>query len=276
MIPTAFITHWRTRVPWENDAQIEQDLIISRIIAEIYNNKLIQDNLAFRGGTALQKLFYQQPVRYSEDIDLVQIQAQPIGSVVNGIRNCLDSWLAEPSWKQNAGRFILNYRFETEMQPVTKMRIKIEINTREHFAVKGFHIYPFKLNSPWLEKEALVRSYQLEELLGTKLRALYQRKKGRDLFDLAIALEKFNSLDINAIINCFGHYLKTENKVVLRAEFEKSLTEKINDVRFAQDIFPLLPVDERNQYQPERAFYQVMSKVISMLPGDPWKLRDEK
>ena len=27
MIPTAFITHWRTRVPWENDAQIEQDLI---------------------------------------------------------------------------------------------------------------------------------------------------------------------------------------------------------------------------------------------------------
>lgn len=276
MIPQAFIIHWRNQVPWESDAQVEQDLILSRIIAEIYSNKLIQNNLAFRGGTALQKLFYKQPTRYSEDIDLVQIQAQPIGAIVNEIRNCLDAWLGNPSWKQNAGRFILNYRFETETQPITKMRIKIEINTREHFAIRGFHSYPFKLNSLWLEKTATVTSYQLEELLGTKLRALYQRKKGRDLFDLATALQNFGSLNMNNVIKCFIHYLKIENKVVSRAEFEKNLTDKLNDARFSQDIFPLLPAVERSQYHPGKAFDQVMDKVIAMLPGEPWKLRDKE
>lgn len=184
----------------------------------------------------------------------------------------MDSWLGEPSWKQNAGRFVLYYRFETEVQPITQMRIKIEINTREHVAVQGFHSYPFRLNSPWLDKAASVTSYQLEELLGTKLRALYQRKKGRDLFDLANSLQNFNSLNIDTVVQCFNYYLETEYKVVSRAEFEKNLTAKVKDARFAQDIFPLLPVVVRSQYQPERAFEQVMDKVIAMLPGEPWKL----
>lgn len=265
MIPQAFITHWRNQIPWETDAQIEQDLILSRILVEIYNNKLIQTNLAFRGGTALQKLFYKTPTRYSEDIDLVQIQAKPIGSIVDEIRDCLDPWLGQPSWKQNRGRFILNYRFETEMQPVTKMRIKIEINTREHFTLLGFQSYSFKLNSPWLEKEALITSYRLEELLGTKLRALYQRKKGRDLFDLATALQYFEKLDVMSIVKCFNHYLKAENKIISQAEFEKNLTDKINDIRFSQDIFPLLPVVERSRYDPEKAFNQVMNKIVSII-----------
>ncbi|MGH2469017.1 MAG: nucleotidyl transferase AbiEii/AbiGii toxin family protein [Chloroflexota bacterium] len=42
------------------------------------------------------------------------------------------------------------------------------------------------MKSPWFTGSADVPTFALEELLGTKLRALYQRRKGRDLFDLVL------------------------------------------------------------------------------------------
>lgn len=35
MIPRAFITHWRSSVPWALDEQVEQDLVISRALVEL-------------------------------------------------------------------------------------------------------------------------------------------------------------------------------------------------------------------------------------------------
>jgi len=56
MIPRDYITAWRTEAPWVEDAQVEQDLVISRALVEIYSNPLLCEALAFRGGTALYKL----------------------------------------------------------------------------------------------------------------------------------------------------------------------------------------------------------------------------
>jgi len=56
MIPAAFITEWTGRVPWADSAQVEQDLILERAIVEIYGHPLLARELAFRGGTALNKL----------------------------------------------------------------------------------------------------------------------------------------------------------------------------------------------------------------------------
>ena len=36
MIPEAAITHWRNVAPWPQDAQVEQDLILSRALVEIF------------------------------------------------------------------------------------------------------------------------------------------------------------------------------------------------------------------------------------------------
>ena len=66
MIPRAYIQEWRQWAPWTQDAQLEQDLIISRALVEIFNHPLLAENLAFRGGTALFKL-HLTPMRYSED-----------------------------------------------------------------------------------------------------------------------------------------------------------------------------------------------------------------
>ena len=108
MIPRDYINEWRDRAPWRLDAQVEQDLVISRALVEMYSVPDIAKRIAFRGGTALYKLYVQPPARYSEDIDLVQIQPEPIGETLDLVRVALDPWLGTPQRKLKEGRGIVN------------------------------------------------------------------------------------------------------------------------------------------------------------------------
>ena len=78
MIPESYITEWSEKAPWGLNQQIEQDLIISCALVSIYSDEFLKDHLAFRGGTAIGKLYLTPQPRYSEDIDLVQVSAEPI------------------------------------------------------------------------------------------------------------------------------------------------------------------------------------------------------
>jgi predicted nucleotidyltransferase component of viral defense system len=236
MIPRDYITEWRNQAPWVDDAQVEQDLVICRALIGIFSNKILHDALAFRGGTALFKL-HLPAARYSEDIDLVQVKAVPAGPVMAALREVLDPWLGKPNYKQTNARITYKYRFQSEDgQP---LRLKVEINTREHFAVDGFKDVPFTVDSRWYNGSCSILSYELNELLGTKLRALYQRKKGRDLFDLAIALDDKN-VDPQKVIAIFYAYMRHGGHTVTKKQFEDNITAKLQDNNFASDIGPLL------------------------------------
>lgn len=89
MIPQAYITEWSNNVPWQTNEQVEQDLVICRALVEIFKDDFLADSLAFRGGTALHKLYLHPQPRYSEDIDLVQIKAGSIGKIIDHIRKAL-------------------------------------------------------------------------------------------------------------------------------------------------------------------------------------------
>ena len=93
MIPTDFIIEWRKFAPWKSDAQVEQDLVISRALVEIFKSPTLSRKLAFRGGTALHKLHFPSPMRYSEDLDFVQREPEAIGETFDTIRGALDPWL---------------------------------------------------------------------------------------------------------------------------------------------------------------------------------------
>ncbi len=80
---------------------------------------------------------FGRAARYSEDIDLVQIDAGPIGPVLAEVHAALDTWLGAARWKQSEGRVTLTYRFESEDVPPVPMKLKVEINSREHFTVSG-------------------------------------------------------------------------------------------------------------------------------------------
>jgi predicted nucleotidyltransferase component of viral defense system len=162
------------------------------------------------------------------------------------------------------GRSIV-YRFESEISPITPMRLKIEINTREHFSVLGFVKKPFQVESSWFSGNTNITTYALEELLGTKLRALYQRKKGRDLFDLAYAFKHFPTLDAQKIVMCFNTYLAKENNHVSRSLFEACMASKLEDVAFLEDVLQLLPDNKLQDYQPHLEMKKLLALLISKL-----------
>lgn len=237
MIPRAHVTAWRSHAPWPDDAQVEQDLVLSRALVELYGQQVTAESMLFRGGTALHKLFFDPPARYSKDIDLVQMAAGPIGPVIDAIRESLDPWLGEPARGRGQARMRLVYRFETTSRPIQRVRLKIEVNTREHFTVLGRQRFKFRVVSPWFSGEADIATYRLEEILGTKLRALYQRKKGRDLYDLWLALSTLE-VDPGVVVECFEQYMEHAGTPVSRVEFESNLSAKLSDPAFLEDIAP--------------------------------------
>jgi len=271
MIPIANIIEWRENSPWITMEQVEQDLILSRILVELYSDPFLKENIVFRGGTALHKLFINPPARYSEDVDLVQIEAGPIGPCLKAIRKKLDDWLGTPTWKLKPGRAVLYYRFNPEGSSSKPLRVKIEINTREHFS----HFEPIEVEhevkNSWFSGSAPVRTFCLEELLGTKLRALYQRKKGRDLFDLYVVSNSFPNLNFDRVIEAFQRYISHNKQTISRAEFEANLMEKFEDPAFQGDIIPLLSEGLASVYDFAKATEIVLSNFIIKLPGEPWK-----
>ncbi len=73
MIPEANITQWSRHAPWPSRDQIEQDLVLSRLICEIANHPGLGHELVFRGGTCLHKVYLGRPLRYSEVLDYVRV-----------------------------------------------------------------------------------------------------------------------------------------------------------------------------------------------------------
>ena len=268
MIPRDYITAWRARAPWRLDAQVEQDLVMGRAIVELFSVPEIASSLVFRGGTALYKIYLTPPARYSEDIDLVQIRAEPIGEILDRARAVLDPWLGEPRRVFHEGRVNLVYRFESEDSPPLKLKLKVEINTREHFNVLGGKRVPFEVANPWFSGAADVSTYAIDELLCTKLRALYQRKKGRDLFDVSHALD-LERIDPPTLLACFDRYMTRDERSVTRAQFESNLAQKRKHSDFRNDVGPLLRPGFSWDF--EAGMDAVLRDLVARLPGEPWK-----
>ena len=132
MIPLNYIQEWRNHAPWSDMAQVEQDLIISRAICDLFNCTRLQGKVAFRGGTARHKLLLQQPLRYSEDIDLVQTQAEPIGHTIDAVRDSLN-WLGRCRTRQSEHSTRLQFAFVPETFPNTTRKLK---NRNQHARAK--------------------------------------------------------------------------------------------------------------------------------------------
>jgi len=273
LIPRAYIQAWSAKSPWPDSRQVEQDLIICRALCDLFNAPALKGKIAFRGGTAIHKLLFKQPLRYSEDIDLVQTRAEPIGATVDAIRDAL-SWLGKCNREYAGHSMHLTYRFTPEVDPQATLKLKVEINTREHDSLLGIRSYPFAVRSDWYEGNTEIASFEAEELFGTKLRALLQRRKNRDLFDLHHGLEQL-ALDPHRLIACFEHYLALEGKAIGRGEAEQRLLRKLAR-SLTEEIEPLLPVGVRfNEADAITAFNTIWTHLIVRIKGDAWKLTDE-
>jgi len=261
MIPESFIESWRVNAGWQTLAQVEQDLVISRALIDLYNEPHIKDTLVFRGGTALNKLFLKPPARYSEDIDFVQKSPDPIGQTIDAIRQLLKPWLGDPKWKITERGAKLVYKYEALNKLPAKL--KIEINTTEHFQVLPLKTQVFSIDSEWFKGKANVITYEIDELISTKLRALYQRRKGRDLFDLWYVSTQ-NLINLDRVIDIFQKYCANDGLKISGKQFMKNLDLKKKNKDFQIDMNVLLPSELNWNF--EEAFEFVTNNIISRLP----------
>ncbi|MBO0662502.1 nucleotidyl transferase AbiEii/AbiGii toxin family protein [Jiella sp. MQZ9-1] len=274
MIPQDYITAWSRVAPWASQRQVEQDLIISRALVAIFSDPFLRGELRFRGGTALNKLHFPAPLRYSEDIDLVRTTAGPISPILDHLHGVLDPWLGKPRFDQSPVAPKLKYTVDAEdRDSPSPIKLKIEINTREREAYDPPIEISFGVENPWFAGEVAIPTFSREEMLATKLRALLQRSKGRDLFDLDHALTVFEGVNAARIVECFLLYLEKSEVTISRAEAQQRMFQKLVNPNFFTDMRPLLQTDRAKALNDETlkaAFVRVMNELIDRIPGGEW------
>lgn len=266
-------------VPWAAQYQVEQDLLLCRAMAALFDDKFLDSQIAMRGGTLLHKVHLAPPARYSEDIDLVVVGARPPDHIRRAIRRVLTDVLGMPKasvWDTLAlairntvkpSRVLrMTYSARSIIEPTRTLEIVVEANVTERKPHRPVVEMPFSF--PFREKpvQGHVKGFDIHEMLGTKMRAMFQRKRGRDLFDLYWALTKSPTpVDPTAIIASFEHYLKQEGTKAGRAEFVGILDNHLRDRGFCSDMLPLLRTDIT--YDPQAAGKYVKTHLLNLLPA---------
>lgn len=244
----------------------------------LFNDDFLSSQIAMRGGTLLHKVHLAPASRYSEDIDLVVVGDRSEDHVCLAIRRVVADVLGTPKasvWGtlelaiRNAfqpSRILrMTYSLPSIMEPGRMLDIVVEANVTErtpHLAVVEM---PFSF--PFREQpvQTRIKGYDLHEMLGTKMRALFQRKRGRDLFDLYWALTQSPTpVAPSAIIESFQHYLKQEKTTAGRAEFVERLEAHLQDRGFCSDMEPLLR--HGIVYDPQSAGSHVETNLLGLLP----------
>src|ERR1700719_2672189 len=179
MIPQQNIVAWSKVAPWSELKQVEQDLIIARAMVLLFSNPFLREELRFRGGTALNKLHFPKPLRYSEDIDLARTKDGASKPIWDRVHDLLDPWLGDPEYFRSQVAPALRYTVAATDGSST-IRLKVEINEAEFTPFDTPQTLPYKVENPWFSGAANVATFSTEEVLATKIRALLQRNKGRD------------------------------------------------------------------------------------------------
>ena len=257
MIRRSDIVQWGVAHPWQNENQIEQDLLLSRAMVEIANDPLLGRELVLRGGTAFHKLFLPKPYRYSEDLDFVRTTGGGIGEVMKRLTMLGDELGFEVRTKMGKYPKVM-WRFAfTDGVPG---KIKLEINTFERSPMMELTTRRHAVESPFYSGAADIPTFQPEELVATKLRALYQRKKGRDLYDLWLALTVLR-LDPERIAAAYPAY---RPEGVSGEDVEKNLRLKLADPEFRTDVGVMIRMDAP-AYDPDVVGELVAAELLSRI-----------
>lgn len=276
MIARAHITAWAAAAPWPFEYQIEQDLLLSRLMIEIAQHPLLGSELHMRGGTCLHKLVLPAAQRYSEDLDYVRSTRSGVGPIIDAIRELAEQVGLDVVARERA-RGMVHVILEIESAvSATPLRVKVEINVEETTPLIDPIQIEHAVDSQWWSGSAPVATFALEELMGTKLRALYQRSKGRDIFDLWHVLAT-QDVDDNLIVDALHHYMGDD--AFTYPQLRQNLLAKIADPDFRTDLEGLL-VDAPDDWDVTAAADVVMHRLgphlrnaptAAQLAGDSWR-----
>ena len=267
------IKYWKKEKGFLFDFQAEKDLLIECILYFFYSNKHLSDNYIFKGGTALNKMHLKRNLRYSEDIDLSQRYAIKSGHSMSIIHDILEKLKLDRKYKQSITgfKFYVQYPSTTTEQ---KEKLKIETNCHEHFTALGYIKKELVIDNPLMKKTIMIPTLDINEMLGQKACALYQRKKGRDLFDIYKASEH-PDFDISKLTQCFQKHFLFEPKsdkfpkrkapatIPTEKNFIRNIEEKEKSIEFINDTKKIL--NKGVEYDINDAFYWFKNEIIPQI-----------
>jgi predicted nucleotidyltransferase component of viral defense system len=247
---------WRTHAPWMDDHMVEQDYLISRAVAAIFEDGFLRKQVAMRGGTVLHKGHLAPAARYSEDIDLVLTGSRPPGHIRKALNRVLASLFGKPRENllldvQLTIRNIVMpskiirqiYGFDPTSDTTAIGVLKVEVNTNENKPFYDLVQIPIKVPVDGAPPRQLsIPSYDLDEMLATKLRALLQREHGRDLFDMWWTIHRSNQpgskvkVDPARVGKAFRHYMAQEGTTYKQANIKEELDRRIKSRKFRNDM----------------------------------------
>jgi hypothetical protein len=261
VIPDAYVTQWATGAPWPTRTQVEQDLLLSRLICEIANHPYLGEELIFRGGTCFHKLHMSPARRYSEDLDYVRSSPGGIAEFTRATTELGESlgFTVRTKISTNPKVYLI-----AESVEGLRMRIKVEVNTRERSPLDPVAHLPYQVSSPWWSGAAAVRTFSARELVATKIRALFERDKGRDLFDMWLALTELG-LTGDDLLAAFGPY---HSPSITARSAVANLRRKLTTSTFREDLDPFVTTPPAG-YDIDAAAETVIAEVLSKIPAAP-------
>ena len=207
---------------------VEKNYVLTTVLKRIYESDF-RNKLAFKGRTALYKLYLHK--RFSVDLDfteLAEIQTDALKKVVE--QPDIKSRVKGIDPIGNSIRMTLGYTSVLEFAN----RIFLDISQRERPVMP---LVEKSIHSPFFESfDAL--TFQVDELLAEKLRALMQRKKPRDYLDVYYIAES-EAADFGKAVEIaevkLSHYQENfdKNKITEGKELVQSL--------WKQDLKEILP-----------------------------------
>jgi predicted nucleotidyltransferase component of viral defense system len=237
MIDRPALIAWRSKAPWPDRVQIEQDLLLSRLMIEIARDEILGPELTMRGGTCIHKLHLPSALRYSEDLDYVRSTHTGIKPYTQALTRIAEEVGLTVSSRQRSGQMVHVYLDCEPTEGIGRIRIKVEINIAETDSFPPRKTIRHTVQTSWWSGHADIPTYQAEELLATKLRALYQRSKGRDLFDIWLGLTILEA-DPEQITAGLHHYMR--DAAFSFPELRENLTAKLANQSFLHDLDTLL------------------------------------
>lgn len=159
------------------------------------------------------------------------------------------------------------YDLPSVAEPGRTVRIVVETNVTERHSHRGIVAKDFAFELGGSIQRCVLRSFDIHEILGTKMRALFQRAQGRDLFDLYHALRTDASIDARAIVDAFRHYMDREGTLAHREQFVALLEERLRDRGFRSDMHSLLRPGV--EYDVQAAATLVKERLLGLLPPEP-------
>ena len=220
----------------------ELDYRLVHALQAIYADPFLCDRLYLKGGTALNKLYLPGPNRLSVDLDFNAVG--PRERVLRERTQISQTVMRALERQDSDYDFTYRWRYEQAsvyarflpLSGAARQRLKVEISFIERFAILGREertllIVPF-------DEPLVINTYHLEELTSTKLRALHDRRKGRDIYDLF----RITDFDLNraAMRKMVLYYFYRANKVFHYPTFVGNVERKMAERGFRDDVQGLI------------------------------------